>query len=387
MDPIQDFVHNGAEVRSQRSPAPYGPLGKTVLGAVGTAPNADASIPRSKPFRVANMRDAAMLDTTGDELGTLVDFCNQVLKVCQVPIYVVIEEEGAQESDTINAIIGGTDADGQRTGIHALTECTEKPTHIFAPGYSTNKPVADELVAIGKRMYAIPVGDGPNTTDQAAITFRGTLGAPDTGYEAYYLVDNWPHVYSKAQSSNVIVAASTMAATCFGRVLPWESPASNGGVLIQALSRQVDYDIMDQSSQANLLMKNGVSVFVDTSEGHKLKGNRCIHGDFVNKKGLEYAIIRKLAATSERDMAKNLTERFMKQKVKSVNSMLSAMIVEEALMGCKVFLHPTLNSTENYKSGRWAIAIQYAGYSPNEHMIYVLDEDDGIVDEFLGSIL
>ena len=59
MDPIQDFVHNGAEVRSQRSPAPYGPLGKTVLGAVGTAPNADPLIPKSKPFRVATPQSTA----------------------------------------------------------------------------------------------------------------------------------------------------------------------------------------------------------------------------------------------------------------------------------------------------------------------------------------
>ncbi|MCL9783670.1 phage tail protein [Vibrio sp. S4M6] len=387
MSQIQDFTHNGAEVRSERSPAPYGPLGKTVLGVVGTAPDADASIPKNKPYRVSSTRLAALLDTKGNERGTAVDFCNQVLKVTQVPIYVVIVDEGVDEAATINNIIGGTDADGQRTGTHALTECTEKPTHIFAPGYSSNQPVADELVAIGKRMYAIPVGDAPNTTDQAAITYCNGLPAVGTGYEAFYLVDNWPHVYSKAESSNVIIPASTMAATCFGRVLPWESPASNGGVVIAALSRQVDYDILDQSSQADLLMKNGVSVFVDTSEGYKLKGNRCIHGDFVNKKGLEYAIIRKLAATSESDMGKNLTERFMNQKVKSVNSMLKAMIVEEALMGCQVFLHPTLNSTEKYKSGCWAIAIEYAGYSPNEHMIYVLDEDDGIVDEFIGSIL
>jgi len=387
MTTITDFVHNGAEVLSERVPAPSGPLGSTILGVTGTAPDADPTIARSTPFRVAGLKDLARLDTTGDELGTLFRFCSVVLKVCQVPIYVVIEEEGETDTDTKNAIIGGTAADGQRTGIHALTECTEKPTHIFAPGYSNFTEVSDSLVAIGKRMYAIPVADGLNTTDTAQITASSTLPAAGTGYEALYLVDNWSFVYSVAASANVLVPASTMAASCFARTLPWESPASNGGIVSKGLSRTIDYDVMDKASQANLLMKNGISVLTLTSEGYKLKGNRCIHGAFVNVIGLEYSIIRKLAATSEKDMGKALTERFMKQKVKSVNRMLQNMKLQGALIGAEVALHPTLNNEENYLSGRWYIAIKYAGYRPNEHMVYVLQEDEGIIEEFVQGIV
>ena len=385
MSIIQDFEHNGAEIKSERAPAPSGPFGNTVLGVVGTAPNADPTIPRSTPFRVANSRDAARLDMTGAEEGTLFRFCDVVLNVCKVPIYVVIEE-GDTEDAIKNAIIGGTAADGQRSGIHALTECNEKPTHIFAPGYSNFSEVSDQLTAIGKRIYAIPVGDGLNTTDTAQIAATATFPAEGTGYEAYYLVDNWAFVYSKAASSNVVAPASTFAASCFGRVLPWESPQSNSGIVCKGLSRAIDYDVMDKSTQANLLMKNGISVLTLTSEGYKLKGNRCVHGAFVNVIGLEYAIIRKLAATSERDMGKPLTERFMKQKVKSVNRMLQNMKLQDALVGAEVYLHPTYNNTENYMSGRWYIAIKYAGYRPNEHMIYVLQEDEGIIEEFVEGI-
>lgn len=382
---ITDFVHNGAEILSERAPAPSGPFGNTVLGVVGTAPNIDPDIPLSTPFRVASPKDAARLDTKGTGLGTAVQFCNLVLAVSNVPIYVVIET--GDNADAIKtAIAGGTDADGQRTGIHALTECSEKPTHIFAPGYSNHSAVSQELVAIGKRISAVPVGDGLNTTDTAQITAMATMPGVGTGYENLYLVDNWAYVANKATKADVLAPASTLAATCFARVLPWVSPGSDGAIICKSLSRTIDYDAMDKTSQANLLMKNGVSILTLTSEGYKLKGNRCIHGRFVNLVGLEYAIIRKLSETSERDMGVPLTERFMKQKIRNINRMLQNMKLQEALAGAEVFLHPTYNNPENYMSGRWYIAIKYAGYRPNEHMIYVLQEDEGIIEEFVEGI-
>lgn len=389
MPEITSFDHNGITIDSNRAPAPMGPLGGNVFGVVGTAPNADPLFPRSTPIRIANLRDAARLDMNSEESGTLWRFCNFILSSVSLPIYVVIEEEGVDAAETLANIAGAIDpATGQRSGMYALTECKETPTHIFAPGFSNNKALSDRMAEVGLRLYAIPVIDGTNTNDNDAIAQSAAMGPAGTGYEAVYLVDPWATVYSFAAGSDVLVPSSTVAAVPFGRVKPWESPASDGGVNISGVSRQIDYNIMDKATGADLLMKNGVSILCRTSMGgYSLKGNRCVTGDFVNKKGLEYAIIRKLAATSEPDMAQPLTKAFMEQKCESLNSYLKTLRADDTLIDAQVYLHPTLNSVESYMNGTWAIAIKYAGYSPNEHMVYVLTEDTGIVENFIEDIL
>ncbi|WP_421854470.1 hypothetical protein [Marinomonas sp.] len=158
MPEIASFVHNGMSVETHSAPPPMGPLGSVVLGVVGTAPDADPLWPKNSPIRIANMGAVAKLDMAGTERGTLYRTCYELLRIVSVPVYVVIVEEGTDAADTTNKVIGKVDpATGQRTGIQALSDCQEVPTHIAAPGFNT-KPVADALAAMGKRLYAIPVG-------------------------------------------------------------------------------------------------------------------------------------------------------------------------------------------------------------------------------------
>lgn len=389
MPEVASFAHNGISVEVHPVPPPMGPLGGVVVGVVGTAPDADAGLPLDVPIRVANMADAAKLDVVGDEKGTLWRTCFELLRLVSVPIYVVIVAEDADAAAMVNNVLGGVDgATGQRTGIQALADCKEVPTHIAAPGFNT-KPVADALAAMGKRLFAIPVGDGPNTNDNAAIDYSAGLGGEGTGYDAFYLVDPQVSVYSQAAKGSVYFSAAALALSCFARVDPWESPAKGGmGVLIDGTARTIDYNIMDKSTNGDLLNRNGVSYFARTSMGgFSLIGNRCVMGRFVSQVGLEYAIIRKLAKTAQRAMARNLSKSFMEQEITKLNYWLKSLQADETIMGAQVYLHPTLNNVENYRNGEWHIAIKYHGYAPNEHMVYHMIEDTGIVEAFLEEVM
>lgn len=381
------FVHNGISVISRPAPSPMGPLGGAILGVVGTAPDADENLPLDQPIRVANLSDAAKLDTKGNERGTLWRTCYEILRLVSVPIYVVIVAEGDEAADATNNVIGRIDpASGQRTGIEALSACDETPTHIAAPGF-TAKPVGDALASMAKRLSAIAVGDGPSLSDQAAIEFSKSLGGADTGYGAYYLVDPMVMVYSQAAKGNVYFSAAAMALACFARVKPWESPAKGGmGVLIHGTARPIDYNIMDKSTGGNLLNRHGVSYFARTSlGGYSLIGNRSVTGRFISQVGLENAMVRKLAKTAQQAMARNLSQAFMEQEITKLNVWLKSLEADETLMGAQVYLHPSLNNAEAYRNGEWHIAIKYHGYAPNEHMVYHLIEDQGIVDAFLEN--
>ena len=389
MPEIASFVHNGISVERHPAPPPMGPLGSIVLGVVGTAPDADASLPKNSPIRIANLGAAAKLDTAGNERGTLWRTCYEIFRLVAVPIYVVIVEEGADAAETNNNVIGKIDAaTGQRLGIQALADCMEIPTHIAAPGFNT-KPVADSRAAMGKRLFAVPVGDGPNTNDTAAVDYSKSLGGEGTGYDAFYVVDPQVAVYSQAAKGNVYFSAAAIALSCFARVKAWESPAKGGmGALIDGTARTIDYNIMDKSTNGDLLNRHGVSYFARTSMGgFSLIGNRCVMGRFVSQVGLEYAIIRKLAKTAQGVMGRNLSKSLMEQEITKLNVWLKSLQADETIMGAHVYLHPTLNNVENYRNGEWHIAIKYHGYAPNEHMVYHLIEDVGIVESFLEGIL
>lgn len=378
------FTHNGISIERTQAPPPMGPLGSTTFGIVGTAPDADSEFLQNKPYRIANLADVAKLDTTGNEKGTLWRTCFSILRVAQVPIYVVIVPEGENIADTQTNIIGGVDANGVRTGLQVLKECPEAPTHIAAPGFS-DKSVLDALTALGKKLFAIPVGDGPNTNDADALALSNQLGGEGLGYDALYLVDPAVLVHSTSAKALVQCPASAHALGSFARVPAWESPASSGGALIDDTVRTVDYHIMDKTTDGALLNKNGISYYARTSlGGFSLIGNRSATGRFINQVGLEYAIIRKLAATSQQIMAKPLSQRLMRQQVDKLNTWLNGQ--GEAVMGAQVLLHPELNTADNYRNGEWHIAINYHGYAPNEHMVYHLNEDVGIVDNFLANL-
>lgn len=313
---------------------------------------------------------------------------------------ITVEDLAAETALTINGkdltsattvanIIGGVDpATGRITGMQALRGTAETLTHISAPGFP-QKPVSDALAALAAKIYAIPVGDGPSTNDEAAIALSESMAATGTGYDLFYLVDPMVKVWSQAEKDYVYGSASAQALACFARVKAWESPGKGRmGVNIDGLQRHIDYNLLDKTTNGDMLNRYGVSYFAHTSMGgYSLIGNRTVTGRFVSQVGLEQTIIRKLLATTESGMAYNLTKAFMEQRIGQINDFLSGLQTEEACIGAKVYLHPSLNTVDNYRNGEWHIAINYAGYSPNEHVVYHLNEDTGIVESFLEEIL
>ncbi|WP_202303717.1 phage tail sheath protein [Dryocola clanedunensis] len=302
---------------------------------------------------------------------------------------ITISGKDMTSNSTVANVIGGVDAaTGRITGMQALKNTQETLTHISAPGFS-QKPVHDALAALGAKIYAIPVGDGPSTNDQDAIDLSESMAVTGTGYDQFYLVDPMVKVWSQAEADYVYGSASAQALACFARVKAWESPGKGRmGVNIEGLQRHIDYNLLDKTTNGDLLNRYGVSYFARTSiGGYSLIGNRTVSGRFVSQVGLEHTIIRKLLGTTEPGMGENLTKTFMDQRVNLINDWLSGLATEEALIGARVYLHPTLNTVDNYRNGEWHIAINYAGFSPNEHVVYHLNEDTGIVESFLESIL
>ena len=394
MPEITQFDHNGVRVDMTEAPPPLGPLGQHVVGLVGTAPNHHTDIVENVPYRIANMGDAEKLDTLGEEAGSLYHCVRETLKKTAVPIYVVVVPEGVDElgepsdTETLNNIIGGIDpVTDQPTGLYVLPNCAEVPTMIACPGYSDQAGLRGEMVSIAKKMMAEPVLDAADVPIADVITESESMGGLGLGYEAAYLVYPMPKIYSKAAGGDIAVAPSVLAVGCMAARAPWESPG-NQGVNATDMTRTVNYNILDDTTNGDLLNRYGVSYFARTSlGGFSLIGNRSVMGDFISHVGLRYAIARKLVKSSQRAMAENLTKSFMEQEVKRIDDWGQTLVADEIVPVFECYLHPELNSIENYKNGKWYIVLNYGRYSPNETMVYQLNADDGLTEQFLEDVL
>jgi phage tail sheath protein FI len=385
---VSNFEHNGVSIETSEPAESMGGIGDNVVAIVGTAPNRALGVPLNSPFRINNLTLAEQLDPTGAEAGTLYNVVKQILKVVKIPIYVVVVEKGETQAATINNVIGGEDPlSGQKLGIQALGVCKEEPTIIGAPGFSSEQSVHSELASIGKRLRARVVLDGKDVGVQGQVENSESIGGADLGYDRCYLVHQMPAIYSKAAQGNVFLPPSSLAIAALAAVKQWESPG-NQVTYAADVSRLVEYNILDKSTDGDLLNRYGVSYYARTSlGGFSLIGNRSITGKFISYVGLEDAIARKLVGAAQKVMAKNLTKSFMEQEVKRIDLWLQTLVADGTIPGGSVYLHPELNSVEKYKNGTWFLCIDYGRYAPNEHMVYQLNAVDSIIEEFLEDVL
>lgn len=361
-------------------------MSETTPSAVVTATQVVPAAPRSakrpaRPRKAAAGDIAPSLQASSLERHTV----NEAVSAAQLA-------SGAAMEDILSQIKPGDTESMLKTlevfmsGLAA--DIPETLTDIAAPGFN-HKAVHDALAKMAKRLYVAPALEGPSTTDEAVIALSQSLGVVGTGYADAVLVDPFVKVWSNAVKGYVYMSGVAHYLGCAARVDVHEAPGKGRmNAYIDGVQRTIDYNLLDKTSGGDRLNKYGVCYFGRTSRGgFSLLGNRTLSGRFINLVRLELAIIRKLIATTEPGMAELLSKEFMQSKVASLQNWLDGEAAAGKMIGAKVYLHPTLNNTDNYRNGEWHIVIGYAGYSPNEHMVYHLREDVGIVESFLNEVL
>ncbi|MGD8109388.1 phage tail protein [Vibrio sp. TRT 17S01] len=387
LTPIQDFELNGVEVNTIEPLPSMGPLALNVVHLTGTASNKNASIAYDEPVRLWNYSHAMlMLDSVGDRSGTLPNVVRYLLEYVKCILYVtVVAEDTTTPANTETNVIGGVDsATGALTGLQTIKACPETPTIVAAPGFGS-KAVGQSLSLIGRDIRCRPVLDGPNTNDMAAAEFAAEFGAEGTGEDKLSIIDPW--FLKKYDGAQVLMPASIALVAAMAAVEGYESP-QNLGVLCDEPSRTVSYKIGDKTTQANFLNKHGVVTIARTRMGgYSIIGNRTNTGRFIAHVGLEDLMARKLEETSQPLMGKLLTEAFMTQVVDRLNNWGQSLVAEGVIPVFKAFLHPSKNSLENYNSGRWFLCVNYGRYSPNEHMVYEMSVDNGLIESWLEEVV
>lgn len=178
----ETFLHGVEVIEIDTGPRPIRTVRSSVIGIVGTAPDADpAAFPLNTPVLIAGSRaEAAKLDTTVAQTraGTLPAALDGILDQIGAVVVVVRVEEGDTDAETLANILGGTNAlTGQYEGVHALLGAEsvlgQSPRILCVPGF-THQRVADGLVTVA---IATPGSGYTDGVHRLTVTGGAGLGA------------------------------------------------------------------------------------------------------------------------------------------------------------------------------------------------------------------
>ena len=168
------FLHGVEVLQIDTGARPIQTVRSSVIGLIGTAPDADAEkFPLNTPVLVARRSEMAGLG----EAGTLLSALDLIYDQAGAVVVVVRVEEGANEAATIDKVRGGiNNGTGAYEGVHAFlaaeNEVGFSPRILLAPGF-THQRTSNGILSIAVQTQ----GSGYTTAPAVTISGGGGSGA------------------------------------------------------------------------------------------------------------------------------------------------------------------------------------------------------------------
>lgn len=382
----ETFLHGVEVVEIDDGLRPIRTIRSSVIGLIGTAPDADASaFPLDTPVLIAgSRREAARLGAT----GTLPAAVDGIFDQAGAVMVVIRVAPGANDAETMAAIIGGVDADtGQYRGVHAFLAAQSvakvTPRILCAPGFTHQRPVdpddntrrlanpvVAELLGIAERLRAVIIADGPNTTDADAIAYREDWGSP-----RIYVVD--PHVKVMKNGAVVTEPASARVAGLIAKIDNdqgfWWSPSNHviNGVI--GLHRPIDFALGDPNCRANLLNENEVATIIQ-EDGYRLWGNRTTSSDpkwaFLSVRRTADMINESILQAHLWAVDRNITKTYVDDVLEGVNAYLRHLKSVGAILGGRCWADEELNTPDQIAQGKVYFDFEFTAPYPAERVTF-----------------
>jgi phage tail sheath protein FI len=377
------FLHGVEVLEIDAGPRPIRTVRSSVIGIVGTAPDADAAaFPLNTPVLIAGSRaEAALLDTVGDGLGTLPAALDGIFDQIGAVVVVIRVDEGADEAATLANIVGGVDVSGNYEGVQALLGAESvvgsAPRILCAPGWTHQRPsdaanpVVSELLGIAERLRAVIIADGPDTVDADAIAYVG-----DFGSDRVFVVDPWVKILDGAG----LVAVEPASARVAGLIAKsdndrgfWWSPSNQVINGIIGTSRPIDFKLGDANCRANLLNEANVATIV-RQDGFRLWGNRSVSSDakwaFLSVRRTADIIAESLQRAHLWAVDRNITKTYVEDVTEGVNAYLRSLVALDAILGGTCWADPDLNTPANIAQGKVYFNFDFTPPYPAEHITF-----------------
>lgn len=386
------FLHGAEVVEVDDGLRPIQTVKSSIIGIIGTAPDADAStFPVDTPVLISGPRMAATLGAD----GTLADAYAAIYQQGVNIAIVVRVAEGATAPETLSNV-AGTEAAG--TGVFAFVNAQnligQTPRILAAPGFTAipaadpASPVTLALIAVAGRLRAVAVADGPNTTEADALTDRGKYGS-----ERLYIVDPAVRVWDTVTNAYVTRPASAYAAGAISARDAtrgfWWSPSNQVLNGVAGTTRPVSWGISDPDTEANRLNEGDVATIV-RADGFRLWGNRTAGADplwaFLPVRRTADMIYESIESALLWAMDRPFSAQLLLDIRDSVQAYLDTLRGRGATLGGRVWLDAELNTEATLKAGKLFLDFDFEPPAPLEHLTLQARRNGDYYEELMLSV-
>lgn len=348
-----------------------------------TAPEADnAKFPMNEPL--ALIGGPEILEGMGST-GTGPDAFKQIFAegtgVTAVGVRVA---EGATPDATMANIIGDAAA---KTGVHALrhsqSELGLTPRVMMAPGFTSQRPgnarnpVVAAMLGIAEKRRGVVIADGPNTTKEDALQYRG-----DWGSHRIYMVD--PAVKIAQGAQTVVRPASSSVSGVMLRVDKKHgvnhSPSNHEFLGISGIARPIDYGDGDPDTEADFLTRNQIATII-RDRGYRLWGNETTWSEPLNKflpvVRTHDIIMDSVEAAHRSFRDKPFSTQLIVDIAETVNGFLRQLRAAGWTLGHDVWIDPNLNTQETWLNGDLYVSYDAEAPAPLQRLLFQFNRNTG----------
>lgn len=355
-------------------------IDSSVIGVIAVADDADEeAFPLNTPTLVT--RAKSMLGKAG-KTGSLYKTLKAISDQCSPKIIVVrvaeakAPEEGVEAKTQSQLIIGGSDADGNYTGMYALLTAEQKtgyrPRILAVPEFDTEE-VTSQLCVIAKQLRAFVYAscNGCETIAEAR-TYRETFASRE-------LMVIWPNyiTYNQVSGKNEVFPAPAYAVglrAFIDNQYGWHRSLSNIAVSnVLGMSKDVFWALQAEDSDAQTLNNDEITTIIKRN-GFRFWGNRTTDAnEFIFEVYTRTAQILAdtIAEAQFETIDGPLTPTNVKDVVSAIKKKLSALVTAGKLIGADCWFDIVDNATTDLRQGQVVIRYKYTPIPPMESLTLI----------------
>lgn len=348
-------------------------ISTAIIGMVCTAEDADAkAFPLNTPIFATSAYDllakAGTKGTLAKSLDAIVDQAD-----AQVVIVRVAESKNAEEQ---KANIIGTAEGGKYTGLKALRRAkavTGYTPKILGVPELDSQDVLTELVGIAQATRAFAYGSAGGNPD---ITEVGNY-RKNFGQRELMLIDNEFIAFdptTKKTETAATIARILGARAKLDKNVGWHKSISNTEINgVSGLKFARSFDLLDKNCDANTINNKDVTTLI-REDGFRVWGNRTCTNDSM----MAFEVATRTAQIIQETIAsafmwaldKPMHPSLMEDIIMAINAKLAQYVNKGYILGARVFIDKTLNTSETVQAGQFTISYEFTWVPPLENMIF-----------------
>ena len=347
-------------------------ISTAIIGMVCTAEDADAkAFPLNTPIFATSAYD--LLAKAGTK-GTLAKSLDAIVDQADAQV-VIVRVADSKNTEELKANVIGTAEGGKYTGLKALRRAkavTGYTPKILGVPELDSQDVLTELVGVAQATRAFAYGSAGGNPD---ITEVGNY-RKNFGQRELMLIDNEFMAFdpnTKKTETAATIARILGARAKLDKNVGWHKSISNTEINgVGGLKFARSFDLLDKNCDANTINNKDVTTLI-REDGFRVWGNRTCSNDSM----MAFEIATRTAQIIQETIAyafmwaldKRLHPSMMEDIIMAINAKLAQYVNKGYILGARVFIDKTLNTSETVQAGQFTISYEFTWVPPLENMV------------------